>query len=223
MFCLAFAGRGPAQVTGNESDIQPASQQPRWIDNILPTPPAVTARRLMAERQQQRESALKDWPSSLMDKVGLVIRNKHSWKQDSDVVAVDAFITLLRRIICFPVLYFSHICLCKPHVAPFIQCCIMTIFESHPFIAIQQCHFCKIQRKIFKLRVKDDIWITTLVRCNELTKSWKWCETATVGRSIDGLRSDYLNRFTSSSAIAGLLSPQFFFYFHPASITEIGE
>ena len=154
MFCLAFAGRGPAQVTGNESDIQPASQQPRWIDNVLPTPPAVTARRLMAERQQQRESALKEWPSSLMDKVGLVIRNKHSWKQDSDVVAVDAFIPSCAESYVFP-FCISHICLCKPHVAPFIKCCIMTIFESHPFIAIQQCHFCKIQRKIFKLRVND--------------------------------------------------------------------
>ncbi len=83
--CLAFTGRGPVQVTGNESDIQPEpSQLSRWIGNILPTPPAVTARRLLAERQhhQQQQESIKEWPSFL-DKVDLMIRNKQhsSWNQ----------------------------------------------------------------------------------------------------------------------------------------------
>ena len=54
---LTFTGRGPAQVTRNESDVQPEpSQLCHWIGHVLPTPHAIkTAHLLVSERQQQQQ------------------------------------------------------------------------------------------------------------------------------------------------------------------------
>ncbi|KAI9564463.1 hypothetical protein GHT06_008202 [Daphnia sinensis] len=70
--------RGPAQVTGNESDVQlESSQLCRWIGHVLPTPHTLTtAHLLVTERQQQREG-IKQWPF-FMDKVDCLIRKKQS-------------------------------------------------------------------------------------------------------------------------------------------------
>ncbi|KZS05725.1 uncharacterized protein LOC116917314 [Daphnia magna] len=70
--------RGPAQVTGNESDVQmESSQLCRWIGHVLPTPHALTtAHLLVTERQQQREG-IKQRPF-FMDKVDCLIRKKQS-------------------------------------------------------------------------------------------------------------------------------------------------
>ena len=77
--CLTFTGRGPAQVTRNESDVEPEPSQQlyHWIGHVLPTPHAVkTAHLLVTERQQQRDG-IKQWPS-FMDKIDHMIRKKHS-------------------------------------------------------------------------------------------------------------------------------------------------
>lgn len=79
--CLTFTGRGPAQVTRNESDVEPEPSQQlcHWIGHVLPTPHAVkTAHLLVTERQQQRDG-IKQWPS-FMDKIDHMIRKKHSWR-----------------------------------------------------------------------------------------------------------------------------------------------
>lgn len=79
MTLFAFTARGPAQVTGNESDVQmESSQLCRWIGHVLPTPHALTtAHLLVTERQQQREG-IKQRPF-FMDKVDCLIRKKQSW------------------------------------------------------------------------------------------------------------------------------------------------
>lgn len=103
---LAFTGRGPSQVTENESGIiqLEASQLGRWISHVLPMPPAVTATRLMAQRQlqqqqcqqqqqqqlQQQSARIKEWPSFATEN-GHVINKKHSWK---------CFITLINTTAC---------------------------------------------------------------------------------------------------------------------------
>nr|CAH0102303.1 unnamed protein product [Daphnia galeata] len=75
----AVSSRGPAQVTRNESDVEPEPSQQlcHWIGHVLPTPHAVkTAHLLVTERQQQRDG-IKQWPS-FMDKIDHMIRKKHS-------------------------------------------------------------------------------------------------------------------------------------------------
>ncbi|XP_046635360.1 uncharacterized protein LOC124314249 [Daphnia pulicaria] len=73
------SSRGPAQVTRNESDVQPEpSQLCHWIGHVLPTPHAIkTAHLLVSERQQQQRDGIKQWPS-FMEKIDHMIRKKQS-------------------------------------------------------------------------------------------------------------------------------------------------
>ncbi|XP_057371228.1 uncharacterized protein LOC130692161 [Daphnia carinata] len=73
-----ISSRGQAQVTGNESDIQPEpSQLSRWIGNVLPTPHALTTAHLLVTERQQQRDGIKQWPF-FMGKVDCLIRKKQS-------------------------------------------------------------------------------------------------------------------------------------------------